>query len=109
MDIATRLEGRHVLLTGVTGFVGEALLQLMLADVPGVRLVLLVRPRGSTGGEARIAALLRKPIFTGVVEAAGGVEALLATRVTALEGDLAAVPPLPEDLDAVVHLSLIHI
>ena len=101
--IAERLEGKHVLLTGVTGFVGEALLQLMLADVPGVRLTLLVRPKGSTGGEARIASLLRKPIFAGVVEAGGGVEALMAERVTALEGDLADVPPLPDDLDAVVH------
>ena len=64
--IATRLDGKHVLLTGVTGFVGEALLQLMLADVPGVRLTLLVRPKGSTSGAARIAALLRKPIFAGV-------------------------------------------
>ncbi len=101
--IAERLEGKHVLLTGVTGFVGEALLQLMLADVPGVRLTLLVRPKGSTGGEARIASLLRKPIFAGVVEAGGGVEALMAERVTALEGDLADVPPLPDDVDAVVH------
>ena len=31
--MADRLDGQHVLLTGVTGFVGEALLQLMLALV----------------------------------------------------------------------------
>ncbi|MDF1604169.1 HAD-IB family hydrolase [Nocardioides sp. YIM 152315] len=101
--IAERLDGQHVLLTGVTGFVGEALLQLMLAEVPGVRVTVLVRPKGSTSAAARTAALLRKPIFADVVEAAGGVEALIAARVGVLEGDLADAPELPANLDAVVH------
>jgi len=103
VDIAGRLDGQHVLLTGVTGFVGEALLQLLLAEVPGVRVSVLVRPKGSTGGVARTAALLRKEIFTGTVEAAGGVEALMAARVGVVEGDLGQVPELPIGLDAVVH------
>ncbi|HEY0950677.1 HAD-IB family hydrolase [Nocardioides sp.] len=102
-SVADRLSGRHVLLTGVTGFVGEALLHLLLAEVPGVRVSLLVRPKGSTSGASRTAALLGKPIFAAVVEAAGGVEALMAERVAVLEGDLADLPPLPGDLDAVVH------
>ena len=101
--MAERLDGQHVLLTGVTGFVGEALLHLLLRDVPGVRLTVLVRPKGSTDGVSRTAALLRKPIFAEVVEAAGGVEELMSARVSVLEGDLSAVPPLPADLDAVVH------
>jgi HAD superfamily hydrolase (TIGR01490 family) len=101
--VAQRLDGRHVLLTGVTGFVGEALLHLMLSEVPGVRVTLLVRPKGSTTGTARIAALLGKPIFSTVVDAAGGVERLMADRVGVLEGDLADVPVLPTGLDAVVH------
>jgi len=102
-NIAGRLDGRHVLLTGVTGFVGEALLQLLLAEVPGVRLSVLVRPKGSATGTARTAALLRKPIFAAVVEAAGGVDELMAARVDVVEGDLGQVPPLPPGLDAVVH------
>ncbi|HYF71351.1 MAG TPA: HAD-IB family hydrolase [Nocardioides sp.] len=102
-SVADRLSGRHVLLTGVTGFVGEALLQLLLAEVPGVRVTVLVRPKGSTSAASRTAALLRKPIFAPVVEAAGGVEPLMAARVGVLEGDLTDVPPLPADLDAVVH------
>jgi HAD superfamily hydrolase (TIGR01490 family) len=101
--VRTRLAGRHLLLTGVTGFVGEALLQRLLTDVPGVRLTLLVRPRGSTSGVARVKTLLGRPIFAGAVERAGDVAALMAERVTVLEGDLAAVPELPTDLDAVVH------
>lgn len=101
--IADRLAGRHVLLTGVTGFVGEALLELLLAEVPETTLTLLVRPKGSTSGTDRIRSLLGKPIFASAVAAGGGVEALLADRVRVLEGDLGDVPPLPTDLDAVVH------
>lgn len=101
--IAARLEGQHVLLTGVTGFIGEALLHLVLDRVPGIRVSVLVRPKGSTSGTKRVAALLRKPIFAEVVEAAGGVEELMAARVAVVEGDLADAPPLPTDLDAVVH------
>ena len=104
VDIAGRLDGKHVLLTGVTGFVGEALLQLMLAEVPGAAPDAAGAAQGhDQRRESRIAALLQKPIFTEVVEAAGGVEALMEARVTALEGDLADVPPLPADLDALVH------
>lgn len=101
--IAQRLDGQRVLLTGATGFVGEALLHLLLAEVPGCQVTLLVRPKGSTSAEARVASLLGKAVFAPVVDAAGGVDALLADRVRVVEGDLADTPPLPSDLDAVVH------
>ena len=74
-SVAGRLAGRHLLLTGVTGFVGEALLHLLLHEVPDVRVSLLVRPKGSTGGAARIAKLLEKPVFAQAVADAGGVDA----------------------------------
>ena len=101
--IAERLAGRHFLLTGVTGFVGEALLELLLSEVPRATLTLLVRPKGSTPGTERIRALLGKPIFEPTVTAAGGIDAIMADRVRVLEGDLGDVPALPADLDAVVH------
>lgn len=91
--IRARLAGKHVLLTGVTGFVGEALLQRMLAEVPDCRVTVLVRPRGSTSGAERIESLLKKPIFEGCD----------GSRVGVLEGDMADVPALPADIDAVVH------
>ncbi|WP_406028987.1 HAD-IB family hydrolase [Nocardioides sp. NBC_00850] len=92
-SIRERLAGQHVLLTGVTGFVGEALLHLMLTEVPDVRLSVLVRPKGSTSGADRIAKMLTKPIFESVSDA----------EVNVVEGDLSAPPTLPADLDAVVH------
>src|SRR5688572_11182637 len=91
--IRARLNGKHVLLTGVTGFVGEALLQRLLSDAPEVRITVLVRPRGSTSGEERIEALLKKPIFEGCD----------GDRVSVLEGDMADVPALPGDIDSVLH------
>jgi alcohol-forming fatty acyl-CoA reductase len=97
-----RLDGRRILLTGVTGFVGEALLQRLLTDLPGVVPVLLVRPKAGQPGLDRVAALLRKPTFAAAAERAGGVDAL-AARVRVIEGDLADVPVLPTDLDVVVH------
>jgi HAD superfamily hydrolase (TIGR01490 family) len=101
--ILGRLSGAHVLVTGATGFVGEALLRRLLVEVPGVTVTVLVRPRGSTTGAGRVRALLRKPVFADLCEAAGGAEALLEARIRVLEGDMADVPPLPSDLDAVVH------
>ncbi len=71
--------------------------------MPGVRLTVLVRPKGSTSGTAGTASLLGKPIFEDVVAAAGGVEALMADRVAVLEGDLYDLPALPTDLDSIVH------
>ena len=62
-NVAGALAGKHVLLTGVTGFVGEALLQLLLTEVPDARLSLLIRPKGSTSGADRARALLGKDIF----------------------------------------------
>ena len=102
MRLRDQLDARRVLLTGVTGFVGEALLQRMLTDLPGAVPVLLVRPKAGQPGVDRVAALLRKPTFTAALERAGSPEALLA-KVEVIEGDLAAVPELPADLDVVVH------
>ena len=101
--LAERLAGRTVLVTGVTGFVGEALLHLLLTEVPQVRIAVLVRAKGSLSSEQRVRALLDKPIFAGAVEAAGGVDALVEARLRVVPGDLADLPPLPNDLDAVVH------
>jgi HAD superfamily hydrolase (TIGR01490 family) len=97
-----RLDGRRILLTGVTGFVGEALLQRLLTELPGTHPVVLVRPKAGQPGRDRVAKLLRKKTFAAAAERAGGVDRLLE-RVDVLEGDLGDVPELPDGLDVVVH------
>ena len=105
--LADALAGKRLLLTGVTGFVGEALLERILFDLPDTTVTVLVRPRGSTSGSARVAQLLRKPAFGRLRDRLGdgddAVDALVGTRITVLEGDLDTIPPLPADLDVVVH------
>ena len=101
MLLRERLAGKRLLITGVTGFVGEALLERLLSDLPETRLLLLIRPRSGQSGQDRLAKLLKKPAFEKLRESAG-VEELIA-RVDVVEGDLSFVPELPADLDVVVH------
>ncbi|MDQ1696808.1 MAG: alcohol-forming fatty acyl-CoA reductase [Frankiaceae bacterium] len=103
--IAEALAGKRLLVTGVTGFVGEALLERVLFDLPETALVVLVRARGGSGAQERVEQLLRKPAFQRLRDRDGdeAVDALVGTRITVLEGDLPNVPALPGDLDVVVH------
>ncbi|HVA60230.1 MAG TPA: HAD-IB family hydrolase [Mycobacteriales bacterium] len=97
-----RLAGKRVLLTGVTGFVGEALLARLLADLPEVAVSVLIRPKPGQSGRDRLHQLVGKAAFAGW---AGGGDrlAVLDARVAVLEGELAALPPLPADVDVVIH------
>ncbi|MGC5615519.1 HAD-IB family phosphatase [Georgenia sp. Z1491] len=99
------LDGAHVLITGATGFVGQAVLERLLSGYPTTRMTLLVRARGEISGAERIRRLTRKPVFASWRESVGaeGVEQALAERVAVVEGDLGSVPDLPGDLDVVVH------
>jgi HAD superfamily hydrolase (TIGR01490 family) len=105
VGLRERLAGARVLVTGVTGFVGEALLERLLSDFPETTVVALVRRRAGQSAERRVAALLKKPAFEGLRERVGaeGVERLLAERVQVLEGDLASMPDLPADINVVIH------
>src|SRR5207248_9606366 len=87
------------------GFVGEEHLDRILSDLPHTVVTVLVRPRGNTSGADRVHQLLRKPAFRRLRERDGdeAVDAIVGTRVTVLEGDLDTIPPLPADLDVVVH------
>ena len=97
MRLAQALDGKAVLLTGVTGFVGEALLARVVRDLPGTRVAALVRPKGAHPSRDRLARVMRKPTFGGL-----DVDALLAERVTVVSGDLNDVPELPP-VDIVLH------
>ena len=101
MSLADQLAGKKVLVTGVTGFVGEALLHRILGDLPGTTVVAIIRPKGSLSGTARMAQMLKKDIFQpfyGEGTPYADADELTAERVEVVEGDLADVPALPKDL-----------
>ncbi|MHB2023215.1 MAG: HAD-IB family hydrolase [Mycobacteriales bacterium] len=92
------LSGKRILLTGVTGFVGEGLLARLLVEVPDAFLTVLVRPRREATAAERVLALAARPAFAGLADPAGAL-----ARVEVLAGELAELPALPAELDVVVH------
>jgi fatty acyl-CoA reductase len=104
--IAEKLDGKRLLITGVTGFLGQAVFEKVLSDVPGAKIVLLVRPQLSSSGRARVEQLLKRPAFDSLRERHGadGLLKLLDERVEIVEGDFTQEPPaFPGDLDVVLH------
>ncbi|MFG2304133.1 HAD-IB family phosphatase [Actinacidiphila glaucinigra] len=101
----TELGTAHVLLTGATGFVGQAVLERLLTDHPATRISLLVRGKGGQTGQDRLRRLLRKPVFGTWREAVGAEEAdrVAGERITVLDGSMTGIPELPSDLDLVIH------
>ncbi|MGA8116366.1 MAG: HAD-IB family hydrolase [Actinocatenispora sp.] len=102
---AERLAGAHILLTGATGFLGQATLEKLLSDYPDTRVSVLIRRRGNTSAQQRLTSMLRKPVFSRWRERVGDevVTSTAAERVRVVEGDLSSPPVLPDDLDVVIH------
>ncbi|WP_205857693.1 HAD-IB family hydrolase [Phytoactinopolyspora endophytica] len=99
------LSGTHILLTGATGFVGQAVLERLLSSHPDCRVSVIIRPKGNLSAEDRLARLLRKPVFRPWRRAVGASEAdrLVDERVNVISGDLGTIENLPSDLDTVIH------
>jgi alcohol-forming fatty acyl-CoA reductase len=100
------LTNEHIFLTGATGFVGQAVLERLLSSYPKTRISVLIRAKGSAPVEGRLTQLLRKPVFKGWIESIGGEEkaaAIVAKRVTVINGSLSNVGTLPNDIDVVIH------
>jgi fatty acyl-CoA reductase len=106
-SIVERLAGKTVLVTGVTGFLGQAFLERLLLDFPGTRALVLVRPKLGQTGRQRVEHLLRGNAFRVLREREGeeGVRRILDERVEVLEGDFATgdEPSFPPGIDVVVH------
>lgn len=97
------LGSKLIVMTGVTGFIGEQILWKVLAELPDTRVGVLVRPKGSVSARDRMVSLVKKPIFKDLREAAGGAEQLVDQRILVIEGDLPNVPDLPRDTDVLIH------
>src|SRR5699024_10384639 len=108
--------GRRILLTGVTGFLGQAVLRSLLETTEDVHVTAVVRPKGSVTGRRRLEQLLRKPVFSSwadLLAAEGTDEApvdgrarlkeIFDTRVGVLEGDLTDMPEITDPFDTVIH------
>ncbi|MCU1514261.1 MAG: NAD-dependent epimerase/dehydratase family protein [Microbacteriaceae bacterium] len=105
MTAKTDLGSSHVFLTGGTGFVGQAIVERLLSSQPGTIIHLLIRPKRGVTPEARLRTLLKKPVFTTWRERVGEaeVEKAVAGRLRVIEGDMGAIPPMPREIDIVIH------
>ncbi len=105
-SLVRALAGKRVLVTGVTGFLGQAVFGRLLEDFPETRIALLIRPQLGSSGRQRLESLIPRPTFDPLRARVGndGILAMLDERVEVIEGDFAQQPPdLPGDLDVVIH------
>ena len=89
--IAEALAGKRIAITGSTGFVGTALVERLLRQVPDCELVLLVRPGRRTSAAQRVKReILRNDAFNRLRESLGGpgFEAMSGRRVHTIAGDV---------------------
>ncbi len=113
--VTASLKGRHLLLTGFTGFLGKVWAAFLLDRVPQIgRLTLLVRGRRGEPAEARVRAILeRSPALRPLRERHGDdLLAFVESKLDIIEGDvrepLCGVDPavlarLAPTIDCVVH------
>jgi HAD superfamily hydrolase (TIGR01490 family) len=105
--ITDRLAGKTILVTGATGFLGIALLERLLTDVPTCRLVLLVRSRFGSSPQSRIREVLGRAAFDRFRERNGpdAVDRALEDRIETVEGDVSdeSLPAFPAGIDVVLH------
>ncbi len=106
-SIVEALAGKRIFLTGVTGFLGQVVLERLLLDFPDTRVTVLVRSQQSSTAVERVHYLTRKPAFDVLREQLGGDDALLALldeRVDVIDGDFTrGEPEIPEGIDVVIH------
>ncbi|XP_016415459.1 fatty acyl-CoA reductase 1-like [Sinocyclocheilus rhinocerous] len=78
-------EGKNVLITGATGFMGKVLLEKLLRSCPGVKAAyVLVRPKAGHAPEARIADMINCKLFDRLREE----QPDFAEKIVAVNSDL---------------------
>jgi long-chain acyl-CoA synthetase len=112
LDVAKLLQGRQVLVTGATGFLGKVALSMLLHRYPGVgRVFALVRPGTGGTAEARFFGKVahHRPFDPLRAQHGERFEAFLREKVVPLAGDVS--DPLlglaPADLERLAGLDLV--
>jgi fatty acyl-CoA reductase len=107
VSIVEELAGKTIFLTGVTGFLGQVILERLLLDFPDTRVTVLVRGQQSSSAVDRVHYLTRKPSFDILRERLGGDDALLALldeRIDVVDGDFThGEPEIPAGVDVAIH------
>ncbi len=92
LSVRKAYEGKHILLIGVTGFIGKVWLADLLQQIPEIgRISLLIRSKRSTSPLQRFERLVAEsPVFEPLAERYGAELArFLAERIEVVEGDTA--------------------
>jgi thioester reductase-like protein len=98
--------GKHVMLIGVTGFIGKVWLANTLLDLPGVeRIYLLIRRQKSNPAERRFEKMIEdSPVFDPLFARYGDrLSGFLRDKIEVVEGDVSQ-PGLGFDTDTARHL-----
>jgi long-chain acyl-CoA synthetase len=92
-SVRRALGGKHVMLIGVTGFIGKVWLVNMLLDLPEIgRIYLLIRRQKSNPAEKRFEKMVEEsPVFDPLHDRYGlGLANFLKDKVEVVEGDVTA-------------------
>lgn len=91
LSVRKALAGKHVMLIGVTGFIGKVWLANTLLDLPEIgKIYLLIRKQKSNPAQKRFEKIIEEsPVFDPLFEKYGsGLPAFLAEKVDVIEGDV---------------------
>ncbi|MCS6856787.1 MAG: SDR family oxidoreductase [Sandaracinaceae bacterium] len=117
LSVREKLEGKQLLVTGCSGFIGKVFIGLLLDRVPEIRrIILLARPKKGKGAKERVSWLFeRSPAFRHLREKhEEGLGDWLRERVLVVEGDVRyphlglsafEAQNLAREIDAVIHVA----
>ena len=91
--IKESLEGKKIAITGSTGFLGTALVELLLREINNVQLRLLIRPSGRRSPQKRLERdILRNDAFNSIKSNIGNdaFGKIVANQIKALPADISA-------------------